>query len=85
VPFYHCFGMVLGNLACTSHGACIVVPGEAFDADTVLRIHRAGTLHVALRRAKQWFIAELEHAGFEQHDLSRLRTGSWPGHRAPSR
>src|SRR5439155_13960483 len=36
VPFYHCFGMVLGNLACTSHGACVVVPGEAFDPLLVL-------------------------------------------------
>jgi fatty-acyl-CoA synthase len=37
VPFYHCFGMVLGNLACTTHGACMVIPGESYDAPTVLR------------------------------------------------
>ena len=51
VPFYHCFGMVLGNLACTTHGACIVVPAEAFDAGRRPPCHRGGALHVALRRA----------------------------------
>jgi fatty-acyl-CoA synthase len=67
VPFYHCFGMVLGNLACTSHGACIVVPGEAFDADTVLRVTEQERC-TSLYGVPTMFIAELEHPGFEHHD-----------------
>ena len=51
VPFYHCFGMVLGNLACVTHGACMVVPGEAFDAAAVLEAVEAERCTVALRRA----------------------------------
>ena len=51
VPFYHCFGMVLGNLACIAHGACMVVPGEAFDAAAVLETVAGRALHVAVRRA----------------------------------
>ena len=82
VPFYHCFGMVLGNLACTSHGACIVVPGEAFDADTVLRVTEQERC-TSLYGVPTMFIAELEHAGFEQHDLSRLRTGIMAGSPCP--
>ena len=50
VPFYHCFGMVLGNLACTTHGACIVVPGRGFEP-AVARGGAARALHVAVRRA----------------------------------
>ena len=82
VPFYHCFGMVLGNLACTTHGACIVVPGEAFDPDTVLRITEQERC-TALYGVPTMFIAELEHPGFEQHDLSRLRTGIMAGSPCP--
>ncbi len=82
VPFYHCFGMVLGNLACTTHGACIVVPGEAFDPDTVLRITEQERC-TALYGVPTMFIAELEHAGFDQHDLSRLRTGIMAGSPCP--
>ena len=78
VPFYHCFGMVLGNLACTTHGACIVVPGEAFDPDVVLRITEEERC-TALYGVPTMFIAELEHPGFAQHDLSRLRTGIMAG------
>jgi fatty-acyl-CoA synthase len=82
VPFYHCFGMVLGNLACTTHGACIVVPGEAFDPDTVLRITEQERC-TALYGVPTMFIAELEHPGFDQHDLSRLRTGIMAGSPCP--
>ena len=82
VPFYHCFGMVLGNLACTTHGACIVVPGEAFDADAVLRITEQERC-TALYGVPTMFIAELEHPGFDQHDLSRLRTGIMAGSPCP--
>ena len=51
VPFYHCFGMVLGNLGCTSHGACMVIPAEAFDPLATARGGRRRALHVAVRRA----------------------------------
>ncbi len=82
VPFYHCFGMVLGNLACTTHGACIVVPGEAFDADTVLRVAEQERC-TSLYGVPTMFIAELEHPVFEQYDLSRLRTGIMAGSPCP--
>src|SRR6202140_5337267 len=82
VPFYHCFGMVLGNLAFTSHGACIVVPGEAFDADSVLRVTEQEGC-ISLYGVPTMFIAELEHPGFEHHDLSRLRTGIMAGSPCP--
>jgi fatty-acyl-CoA synthase len=82
VPFYHCFGMVLGNLACTTHGACIVVPGEAFDADAVLRITQQERC-TSLYGVPSMFIAELEHPGFGEHDLSRLRTGIMAGSPCP--
>ena len=51
VPFYHCFGMIMGNLGATSHGSCIVIPAPAFDAEATLRGGGAGALHVAVRRA----------------------------------
>jgi len=82
VPFYHCFGMVLGNLACTTHGACIVVPGEAFDAATVLRVTEQERC-TSLYGVPTMFIAELDHPGFDQYDLSRLRTGIMAGSPCP--
>ncbi|MHB8487731.1 MAG: AMP-binding protein [Candidatus Dormibacteria bacterium] len=82
VPFYHCFGMVLGNLACTTHGACIVVPGEAFDADAALRIAEQERC-TSLYGVPTMFIAELDHPGFGEHDLSRLRTGIMAGSPCP--
>ena len=51
VPFYHCFGMVLGNLACTTHGACIVIPAPGFDPAATLRAVAGRAVHVAVRRA----------------------------------
>ena len=82
VPFYHCFGMVLGNLACTSHGACIVVPGESFDADTALRVTEEERC-TSLYGVPTMFIAELEHPDFERHDLHLLRTGIMAGSPCP--
>src|ERR1022692_3990735 len=82
VPFYHCFGMVLGNLACTSHGACIVVPGEAFDPAAVLRVTEEERC-TSLYGVPTMFISELEHAGFDDYDLSRLRTGIMAGSPCP--
>jgi fatty-acyl-CoA synthase len=82
VPFYHCFGMVLGNLACTTHGACIVVPAEAFEAGTVLRVTEAEGC-TSLYGVPTMFIAELDHPDFDSVDLSRLRTGIMAGSPCP--
>ena len=74
VPFYHCFGMVIGNLACTSHGACIVVPGEAFDpGDTLATVQEERC--TSLYGVPTMFIGELNHPDFAQTDCSSLRTG----------
>jgi fatty-acyl-CoA synthase len=82
VPFYHCFGMVLGNIACTTHGACIVVPAEAFDAEVVLRVTQEERC-TSLYGVPTMFIAELDHPSFETFDLSHLRTGIMAGSPCP--
>lgn len=82
VPFYHCFGMVLGNLACVAHGACMVVPGEGFDALTTLQTVQAERC-TALHGVPTMFIAMLEHPRFAQFDLSTLRTGIMAGSPCP--
>jgi fatty-acyl-CoA synthase len=82
VPFYHCFGMVLGNLCCTSHGACIVVPGESFDAGAVLEAVQAERC-TSLYGVPTMFIAELNHPRFAEFDLSTLRTGIMSGAPCP--
>ena len=82
VPFYHCFGMVLGNLACTTHGACIVVPAEAFEAGTVLRVTEEEHC-TSLYGVPTMFIAELDHPDFASFDLSLLRTGIMAGSPCP--
>ncbi|HTO76094.1 MAG TPA: AMP-binding protein [Thermoanaerobaculia bacterium] len=82
VPFYHCFGMVLGNLACTTHGACMVIPGEAFDALAVLETVAAERC-TALYGVPTMFIAELDHPRFAEFDLSSLRTGIMAGAPCP--
>jgi fatty-acyl-CoA synthase len=82
VPFYHCFGMVLGNLACTTHGACMVVPGEAFDPATALTAVQEERC-TALYGVPTMFIAELEHPRFAEFDLSSLRTGIMAGSPCP--
>jgi fatty-acyl-CoA synthase len=82
VPFYHCFGMVLGNLACTTHGACIVVPGEAFDAGVVLRV-TAEERCTSLYGVPTMFIAELDHPDVANTDFSSLRTGIMAGSPCP--
>ena len=82
VPFYHCFGMVIGNLACTTHGACIVVPGEAFDpAKTLAAI--AAERCTSLYGVPTMFIAQLDHPDFERTDFSSLRTGVMAGSPCP--
>jgi fatty-acyl-CoA synthase len=82
VPFYHCFGMVLGNLGCTSHGACIVVPAESFDPFAVLETVQAERC-TSLYGVPTMFIAELDHPRFAEFDLSSLRTGIVAGAPCP--
>ena len=82
VPFYHCFGMVMGNLACSSHGACMVVPGEAFDALATLQAAQDERC-TALYGVPTMFIAELDHPRFAEFDLHRLRTGIMAGSPCP--
>jgi fatty-acyl-CoA synthase len=82
VPLYHCFGMVLGNLACVSHGATMILPGDAFDPGAVLQAvqdERATAVH----GVPTMFIAELEHPEFEDFDLGSLRTGLMAGSPCP--
>jgi fatty-acyl-CoA synthase len=82
VPFYHCFGMVLGNLACTTHGSCIVIPAEAFDPTAVLEAVQDERC-TSLYGVPTMFIAVLEHPDFEQYDLGALRTGIMAGSPCP--
>jgi fatty-acyl-CoA synthase len=82
VPFYHCFGMVMGNLACTAHGATIVVPAEAFDPLAVLGAVQAERC-TSLYGVPTMFIAELDHPRFREFDLSSLRTGIMAGSPCP--
>jgi len=82
VPFYHCFGMVMGNLGCTSHGLTMVIPNDAFKADTVLRAV-ADEKCQSLYGVPTMFIAELALADFDAYDLSSLKTGVMAGSPCP--
>ena len=82
VPFYHCFGMVLGNLACTSHGACMVVPGESFQARAVLETVQAERC-TSLYGVPTMFRAVLDDPELERFDRSTLRTGIMAGAPCP--
>ncbi|MGH9036657.1 MAG: AMP-binding protein [Acidimicrobiia bacterium] len=82
VPFYHCFGMVLGNLAVTTHGAAIVLPDAAFEPKSVLEAVQAEGC-TSLYGVPTMFIAELEHPDFPAYDLSSLRTGIMAGSPCP--
>ena len=82
VPFYHCFGMVLGNLCCVSHGACMVVSGEAFEPRAVLETVQEERC-TSLYGVPTMFIAELEVVNFDQFDLRTLRTGIMAGSPCP--
>jgi fatty-acyl-CoA synthase len=82
VPLYHCFGMVLGNLACTTRGACIVYPQETFEPEATLRAcdqERCTSLY----GVPTMFIAELGHPDFGRFDLRALRTGIMAGSPCP--
>ena len=82
VPFYHCFGMVMGNLGCTTHGATMVIPSDAFDPTHVLETVEAERC-TALYGVPTMFIAELAHPEFDRFDLSSLRTGVMAGSPCP--
>ncbi|MFE0042250.1 AMP-binding protein [Streptomyces albireticuli] len=82
VPFYHCFGMVMGNLAITSHGACAVIPAPSFDPAATLRAVQSERC-TSLYGVPTMFIAMLGLADFAAHDLSSLRTGIMAGSPCP--
>jgi fatty-acyl-CoA synthase len=82
VPFYHCFGMVMGNLGCTSHGACIVIPAPAFDPAATLQAVQDERC-TSLYGVPTMFIAELALADFPTYDLASLRTGVMAGSPCP--
>jgi len=82
VPLYHCFGMVMGNLAATSHGACIVLPSPGFDPAAALAAVAQEKI-TSLYGVPTMFIAELGLANFAEYDLSSLRTGIMAGSPCP--
>jgi fatty-acyl-CoA synthase len=82
VPFYHCFGMVLGNLACTTHGSTMVVPEAAFEPGAVLQTVQDERC-TSLYGVPTMFIANLAHPDFRSFDLSSLRTGVMAGSPCP--
>jgi fatty-acyl-CoA synthase len=82
VPFYHCFGMVLGNLACTTHGATMIIPAEGFDPILTMETVQQERC-TALYGVPTMFIAELEHERFKDFDFSSLRTGIMAGSPCP--
>ncbi|RSM76056.1 AMP-binding protein [Kibdelosporangium aridum] len=82
VPFYHCFGMVMGNLACTSHGACMVIPAPSFQPAETLAA-AAEEKCTSLYGVPTMFIAMLAEADFDSYDLSSLRTGIMAGSPCP--
>ena len=82
VPFYHCFGMVLGTLACATHGACVVVPAEGFHPGATLEAVAAERC-TALYGVPAMFIALLEHPRLAEWDVTSLRTGIMAGSPCP--
>lgn len=83
VPLYHCFGMVLGNLACVTHGAAMVFPGEGFEPKAVLETVQRERC-TGLHGVPTMFIALLDHPDFGGYDLSTLRTGIMAGSPCPA-
>jgi fatty-acyl-CoA synthase len=83
VPLYHCFGMVLGNLACVTHGATMVFPGESFEPKAVLETVQAERC-TGLHGVPTMFIAILDHPDFSRYELSTLRTGIMAGSPCPA-
>ncbi len=83
VPFYHCFGMVMGNLACTTHGACMVIPAPGFDPAATLRATEDEKV-TSLYGVPTMFIAEWNLPDFADYDLSTVRTGIMAGSPCPA-
>ncbi|MFN1216491.1 AMP-binding protein [Chryseobacterium kwangjuense] len=82
VPFYHCFGMVIGNICCTAHGACMVIPNDSFDPDITLKTVSEEKC-TSLYGVPTMFIAELAVKDFDTYDFSNLRTGVMAGSVCP--
>ena len=82
VPFYHCFGMVMGNLGCTTHGATMVIPAPGFDPEATLRTIQAERC-TGVYGVPTMFIAMQNHPDFASYDLSSLRTGVMAGSICP--
>jgi len=82
VPFFHCFGMVLGNMVCVAHGAAMVIPADYFDALATLQVISEERC-TAVHGVPTMFIAELEHPRFREFDLTSLRTGIMAGSPCP--
>jgi len=82
VPLYHCFGMVMGNLGCITHGAAMVYPSEGFDPNSVLQTVQDEKC-TSLYGVPTMFIAELDHPDFNKFNLSSLRTGVMAGSPCP--
>lgn len=82
VPFYHCFGMVIGNICCTAHGACMVIPNDSFDPDITLKAV-SDEKCTSLYGVPTMFIAELAVKDFDTYDFSNLRTGVMAGSVCP--
>jgi len=82
VPFYHCFGMVIGNICCTAHGACMVIPNDSFDPEITLKTV-SDEKCTSLYGVPTMFIAELAVKDFETFDFSHLRTGVMAGSVCP--
>lgn len=83
VPLYHCFGMVMGNLGCITHGATVIYPSDGFEPDAVLEAVQSEKA-TALYGVPTMFLAELNHPDFDQYDLSSLRTGIMAGALCPA-
>ena len=82
VPFFHCFGMVIGNMACTTHGATMIIPGDVFNpADTLAAVQKYKC--TSLYGVPTMFIAELQLPNFNEYDLTSLRTGVMAGSPCP--
>ncbi|PXW15330.1 fatty-acyl-CoA synthase [Chryseobacterium sp. CBTAP 102] len=82
VPFYHCFGMVIGNICCTAHGACMVIPNDSFDPEITLKAV-SDEKCTSLYGVPTMFIAELAVKDFDTYDFSSLRTGVMAGSVCP--
>ncbi|MFQ5998674.1 MAG: AMP-binding protein, partial [Candidatus Bathyarchaeia archaeon] len=82
IPFYHCFGMVLSNLLCVTHGSTMILPSDSFSPETVLETVEQEKC-TALHGVPTMFISELEHSDFSRRDLTSLRTGIMAGAPCP--